>query len=138
MMKLTATAVMVGAAVVLTLTACSSSTPATTKTPVKNVSYSSVADLRDAFVKAGGACDSGVQDNVVGGAAESGTCDEETVLSTYLSTDSRDTVVDNVKTIGAGMVDVTMLVGKNWIVNSPDAAKVKAELGGTMVSTSAG
>lgn len=124
------------------LTGCSStataagehtSSPAPTK--VMAVSYSSVTDLKTAYVKAGGKCPSWDQNNVVQTAAESGDCSDSTVLSTYADEGSKTDAVTALKGFATSDVPAVFLVGPNWIVNSEDAKAVAKKLGGTIVTS---
>ena len=120
-------------AIGLLLTGCVS-TPtsvAESPTPAPKATYATVVELRDAYMKAGGACPDWQPNNVVKLAAQSGACDANTVLSTYLSSDIRDQVVTTLKGFGGG---VHLLVGENWVINTLDPESYVSELGGTVVS----
>lgn len=120
------------AAAILLLAGCSSNaSPKPTPTKPK-ASYSSVVELRDAFVKAGGSCPNWVQADRVKLAAQSGDCSGNVVLSTYLSTDLRDEAVTTLKSFGSG---IHLLVGKNWVINTPNPESFTEKLGGTVVTT---
>jgi len=94
-----------------------------------------VVELRKAYVAAGGECPSWDENDAITAAAQSGTCSDEIVLSTYSSDADTRAAISTLKSLGAGMIDATYLEGKNWIVNAPDAAKVRKKMGGTLVST---
>lgn len=127
----------------LAVTGCGSSNDDPTAAPVSSAtssgpkSYSTVASLKDAAVAAGLPCPVWNQDDVVVAAAESGTCGEDTVLSTYATADDLQTAIGNLR----GMNDlmkanklepVPLLIGANWIINAPDAASLTGALGGTI------
>lgn len=123
-------------AVVLLLAGCSTTAPkaveSTPPPPAKpQATYSTVVELRDAFVKAGGDCPDWVANNRVKLAAQSGDCDANTVLSTYLSADIRDQVVTTLKGLS---VDTHLLVGENWVINVADPDLFVKVLGGTVVT----
>jgi ABC-type glycerol-3-phosphate transport system substrate-binding protein len=109
----------------------------TTQAPTKNVEYSSVVELRDAFVEAGGECPSWNQSDIILAALESGECDDATVLSIYVD---RSEAMD--AAAGLAAFDEMMgepspvLVGPNWLVNSGQDAdeltELKKVLGGTV------
>jgi hypothetical protein len=108
------------------------------KPPADGGTYASLADLRDAYVQAGGECPDLDQTNKVRRSAESGVCTDDRILSTYLTSDDLAYVVNNVKglyqgtnTEGSGG---TWLVGKNWILNVPDSKAMRWKLGGQLVS----
>jgi hypothetical protein len=126
------------AALVLSLSGCaadasSSSSTAPTKT-APPATFDTVLELRDAFVAAGGDCEEWQQGDRVTLAAQSGDCDTNTVLSVYLSESSRDQVITNLKSMTA----VHLIVGENWIINTPAADDdYSADLGGTIVTSPA-
>ncbi len=127
--KLSQCSMRIGALIVILLLAgCAAATPA-----ADGGSYGSVEDLRDAYVAAGGDCDGWSQDNQVTLAAESGVCDSNTVLSTYTSQDAKEEIVATVKAVGDVIGGYSLLVGVNWIINSPDAKDAREVLGGTLV-----
>lgn len=114
-------------------TAPSSSSP-TSQGPK---TFSSVGELKDAAVAAGLACPSWKQDNVVQAAAESGTCSDETVLSTYATDADLQTAIGNLRDINELMKEqklepTPILIGPNWIINAPDAPSLTGALGGTV------
>ncbi|MBK9087494.1 MAG: hypothetical protein IPL80_19880 [Sterolibacteriaceae bacterium] len=103
----------------------------TTPQPARDMEYPTVVALKDAAVRAGYPCPSWSQDNRITKAAESGSCTDADVFSTYLSHESRDSVVTFLKTSG---VSVTLLVGPNWIISSKSAPSLQSALGGVVVS----
>lgn len=120
------------AALTLSLVACSGSpsTPDPETAPPGLGKVSTIEQLRDAFIDAGGVCNWAQDDGVVDSTA-SGTCSSTTVLSIYTTTEKRDAVVDRVTSLN-GMIDQasTLLVGENWIINSPEAESMQETLGG--------
>lgn len=93
--------------------------------------------LKDAYVKAGGACPAFSQTNRVTLAAESAECSTNTVLSTYVSNSDVSQLIQNVKKLNAELKSTggnSWLVGENWVINSPTAAKMQEKLGGKVVS----
>lgn len=115
----------------------SASSPTATTPPADGGTYSTVADLKDAYVAAGGDCPSFSQGNEVKLAAESGECGTNTVLSTYVSNSDVSQVIQNAKTFWEKLDltdDSTWLVGQNWIINSHQSADVRGKLGGKLVS----
>lgn len=126
-------------AVVALLAACGggsdSSSSASTAQELGEVG--AVSELKDAAVSAGYSCPSWQQDNVVAAAAESGSCSDSDVFSTYLSTDARDETVQRFKDLRSDIDiggETTLLVGPNWVINSNEAATLKDALGGTLVT----
>lgn len=101
-------------------------------------SVSSVTELRDALVAAGYECPNWDQSNVVDLAAESGSCSDSDVLSTFASPGNLQDQLDTSRgmdqmSIDAGLKPDPSLVGPNWIFRSPDAGAYADELGGTVV-----
>lgn len=101
-------------------------------------SVSSVTELRDALVEAGYDCPNWDQSNVVDLAAESGSCSDADVLSTFASPANLQDQLDTSRgmdqmSIDAGLEPDPSLVGPNWIFRSPDAGAYADELGGTVV-----
>ena len=119
-------------AAVLALCGCASSGPA------EGSSYGSIDDLVSAYVAAGGDCSNWEQTNVVTLAAESGACNSSTSLSTFSNQSDRDASVDNIKSLSGLIGGVVLLVGPNWITNSPDADQFRDELGGTLIDSTKG
>lgn len=102
----------------------------------------SVAELRDAVVQAGYPCQDWTQTNVVANAAESGSCSERDVLSTYASQPDRDAQVAQERANkdllrSAGLEPGVTIVGPNWMANLPadaDIESIHAVLGGILIS----
>lgn len=108
-----------------------------TPPPADGGSYSSLEELQQAYIDAGGDCASLDHANNVTLAAESGNCNEDTVISTYLSPEMAQEVIQNNKALNEELgyeSDSMWLVGQNWIINSPDAAETQEEMGGQLVS----
>lgn len=115
------------------LAGCSSISP-TPDQPDYPDTYRSVEELRDAFVRAGGACDEWEQSNRVTAASESGTCSDSNVLSVYSSQDDRDQVVDSLREFSTTIGGMNLLVGENWIVNDPAVKNLDPAMGGVLVT----
>lgn len=99
---------------------------------------SSVAELRDALVEAGYNCPNWDQSNVVDLAAESGSCSDSDVLSTFASPGNLQDQLDASRgmdqmSIDAGLKPDPSLVGPNWIFRSAEAGAYAEKLGGTIV-----
>lgn len=112
----------------LALTGCDGQPPAT---------YDGAEALRDAYVKAGGTCDNWAQENKIGGAAQSGSCDSSVVVSTYLTKDAVQQRVADTKDSWVGQLGGSWLVGENWIINpgkGVDVEALRSKLGGTVVA----
>lgn len=97
-------------------------------------SYNDVEALRDAFVDAGGTCDEWEQTNKVLGAAQSGECGINTVLSTYLNHEAVQDRISDTKDSMFGAMGDDWLTGENWIINGDNIDELKQELGGQVVS----
>lgn len=118
-------------------TSTSASTPTVTTPPVSGGTYSTVVALKNAYVKAGGECPDFVQTNRVTLAAESAECSTNSVISTYVSSSDISQLIQNVKKLNAEVKTTggnSWLVGENWVINSPTAAKMQEKLGGKVVS----
>lgn len=100
---------------------------------------SSVVALRDALIAAGYDCPSWKQDNIVKLAAESGSCDDDSVLSTFASDSDLQAQLDTTRALNQMSVDANVqptpvLVGPNWMFSAPEAGEYASEVGGTVVS----
>lgn len=130
---------LVAAAALLCAAACSDdsgSSPArkAPAAPEPDASYTTVVELRDAYLAAGGRCPHWVQTNRITEAAESGECSRSMVLSTYATPAALDRAVDDLKSLKElfhGDSD-PFLVGPNWILNGPQSVDVAGQLGGTL------
>lgn len=94
--------------------------------------YSSVEELRDAFVQAGGICPEWEQKNHVKLAAESGTCSDSNVMSVYISEAQKDEAVNTLMSITESKT--SLLVGENWIINDKQIDSIDREIGGVFVT----
>ncbi|MCS4277706.1 hypothetical protein M2390_002915 [Mycetocola sp. BIGb0189] len=123
----------------LALTGCTGPGPSASPSPEKKElgEVSTVSELRDGLVKAGFPCETWDQTDVVIGAAQSGTCSKGTVLSTFTSADAAQKSADKTKALVGELIDLSLLVGPNWIINDPRAEAMQKELGGVVVSTKA-
>ncbi|GAA2177202.1 hypothetical protein GCM10009784_26890 [Arthrobacter parietis] len=137
----------VAAASVIILSGCASAaesamptpeaTPTETTPPADGGSYSTLKQLQQAYVAAGGDCSELVQRNSVSLAAESGDCNDQTVISTYISTADLSELIQTNKALNEEYdleSDSVWLTGQNWIINSPDAVEMQEKLGGRLVS----
>ena len=104
------------------------SVPAITGKPT---SYASIEELRDAYVAAGGECneweplDAGKTDG------QGGYCNSKTTLAVFGNPDDLAATVKNTIDL-AGTVH--LLVGENWVVNTPNPQDFVETLGGTITS----
>ncbi|MCS4593545.1 hypothetical protein KTJ89_11190 [Brevibacterium sediminis] len=97
-------------------------------------SYNDVEALRDAFVKAGGECEEWKQTDKVLGAAQSGECGTNTVLSTYLTHDAVQDRIASTKDSIFGAMGDDWLTGENWIINGGNIDELQKKMGGQIVS----
>lgn len=102
--------------------------------PADGGKYASVVELRDAMVKAGLDCPRWDEHDLMMDSASSADCSENIVLATYSSWADREKQMDRYRAIGKSM-EITVLVGTNWTINSPLADKVKDKLGGYLFKT---
>jgi hypothetical protein len=105
----------------------------------KNKEFSSIEELRDAFVSAGGQCwewkkYDPVKDRITThkGTAE---CDKNTVLVLFSDgVSSQNEGLDFASQMRSLNFEVNVLVGANWMINSDQAAKVYPQMGGTLIT----
>lgn len=105
--------------------------------PANGGTYGSVQELKDAFVAAGGICESWDQSNHVTKAAESGSCSDQNVMSTFLSKEEITSLIASNKALNKELnlkSDTVWLTGENWIINDPTAAQLRGKLGGVLVT----
>lgn len=123
-MKLLPVAIVV---VVLSLAGCAS---APTSSLTGTGTFATADDLRAAFVAAGGTCGEWEQKDTVALALTSGYCNGDTTIQVFDSVAKRDRFITDQETI----LDATipLLVGPNWVVNTPSAEKYAGALGGTI------
>jgi len=97
--------------------------------------YSSVYELKLAYEEAGGDCSEWVQDNAVLDADDSGNCDGDSVLMVFDSKTSAEYRANALAEMLSGYgFDVNLLLGENWLINSPDVELIKPALGGKLVT----
>ncbi|MGA6128854.1 MULTISPECIES: hypothetical protein [unclassified Microbacterium] len=91
---------------------------------------STIDELKDAFIDAGGVCN-WKQTDVVTDATASGECSDQTVLMLFANTDEKDELVSF---LSEGTIsEPTLLVGENWVINSPEAEAMQETLGGDWI-----
>lgn len=102
--------------------------------PADGGKYASVVELRDAMVRAGLDCPRWHEHDLMMDSASSADRSENIVLATYSSWADRDKQMGTYHAIGESM-EITVLLGTNWTINSPLADKVKGRLGGYLFKT---
>lgn len=117
----------------LALTACAD--PATqdvaNEPPPPPARYTAVSELRDAVVSAGVSCPTYNVLRQPAHAAEAAECSDATMLLIFASDEDKQANIDDIAAFSQ-LVEVTLLVGENWIVNSMPAELDKlGALGGT-------
>jgi hypothetical protein len=127
--------VALGFALVVALAGCSAPGATATPTPTTQAlgKVSAIDEVRDAFIEAGGVCNWEQTDQVTAATA-SGECSSKTVIMLFDDRAERETVVTNLQTLKMTDSDLTLLVGENWVINSPDAEAMQDELGGEWVT----
>lgn len=128
-----ATAVLAIPAMIL-LSGCGgaeSGPPASSGASLEIGKAASVEEVRDAFVAAGGECDWERTDRITV-AAESGDCSGRTVISIYATEQDLDDAVSTLR--GNTPMKLNLLVGDNWIINSPEAEGMDDVLGGEWIT----
>lgn len=136
--------VVVVAACLLALAGCgggadgNSSPPAQKPSKPAAVAYGSLTELKDAAVAGGYVCENWVADNVVTLAAESGTCSDDSVFSTYASESDLQAQLDLGKemdemSLNVGLDTSTQLIGPNWIITAPEVPQIYEDLAGVLI-----
>ncbi|WP_201516885.1 hypothetical protein [Gulosibacter hominis] len=92
--------------------------------------YQTLDELKAAFVAAGGECDEWEAVDPGEYDAEAGRCGESTVLAVYRSPDQIPEVVSRAQQLAT---QTHLLVGENWVINTPNPEKFVEQLGGTTV-----
>jgi hypothetical protein len=96
--------------------------------------YGDIEELKLAFEDAGGLCLEWNQDNQVSGALQSGTCNSSTVLMFFGSPeDAKDRALDLKTSLKSFGLTPSLLLGENWLINSPDVQIVEPQLGGLLI-----
>lgn len=111
-------------------------TPTVTTPPADGGSFSSLADFQQAYIAAGGDCSGLDFANSITLAAESGNCNDQTVISTYISSADVSELIQKNKALNEALdsdSDTVWLTGQNWVLNSPDAAAMQEKMGGRLV-----
>ena len=113
---------------------------ATAPTTGAAVEYGSLDDLHQAVDAAGYPCDDWAQDDLVTNAAESGSCSDDDVLSTYVTDSDLQDQVDQYQENNEMLEDAdidpsTVLVGPNWIVSGEEepVQDLRAAIGGRIL-----
>lgn len=126
-MKKTLAIISISTALITALSGC-------TQPPASGGKFSSIDELKTAYIKAGGSCPSWKQSNVITSALQSGDCDSSSVLSLYGSADAATSSAMITKN---GMVKMGMsphlLVGENWVINSPQVESLQTKMGGLLI-----
>ncbi len=115
----------------------SSPTSVATSDPA-GATYGTVEELKDAAVAAGLKCSTWTLNDPGPNVAGVGECDEmESILAIYLSDDAKQDTVDALvksceMAAGAGLPCPPLLVGPDWIINSPQSVELQPALGGVI------
>lgn len=104
----------------------------------KAEAFGSLSELKAAAVDAGLSCPDWEADNAVANAAESGECSDDSIMSTYASRGDLQAQLAQEKKNNALMLSLDIettpiLVGPNWLIKSPEAAELRAVMGGTLI-----
>lgn len=100
----------------------------TTEPPADGGKYGSVVELRDAMVKAGLPCPRW-DEHPRTRDWMAGECSENTLIATYSSWEDLNKQMNRYRAIGES-IEMRVLVGVNWTIDSPLADKVEDKLGG--------
>jgi len=120
-------------AAVLLLAGCAAEPESTpTPTSVALGRASTIEQVRDAFIHAGGVCNWEQTDQVIAATA-SGECSDSTVIMLFDDRADRETVVSGMQSLRMEDRRLTLLVGENWVINSAEAEDMQTNLGGEWV-----
>jgi hypothetical protein len=93
--------------------------------------FSTVEELRDAYVAAGGTCEAWEEIDPGDYDAKAGRCSDSVVMAVYANPDELAAAVDRSKNLA---VQTHLLVGENWLLNVDNPQDFVDALGGTTVS----
>lgn len=109
----------------------------------KNASYSSLADLKLAYLQSGGTCTDWFQSDAVDMAIASGQCaDSSVILALYASREDIDAnqqaaqeLMSVLEDAGLDTADLLapQLVGPNWVITSSNASLLQTNMGGEVI-----
>ena len=94
-------------------------------------SYDTLEQLRDAFVAAGGECGSWEEIDPGEADARGGRCDDTTVLAVYANKAELDDAVERSINLATS---THLLVGENWMLNTPEPQRFVDALGGRVIT----
>lgn len=106
----------------------------TSQASAPSTGFPSVVELRDAAVDAGLPCPRWRQTDRYEVAAEYAKCSGSTTLSTYSTRADLQEALATLRTLNLplGEEATPLLVGENWIIQSPHAPKIADRLGGVV------
>lgn len=93
--------------------------------------FSTVEELRDAYVAAGGTCEAWEEIDPGDYDATAGRCSDSVVMAVYANPDELAAAVDRSQNLA---VQTHLLVGENWLLNVDNPQDFVEALGGTTVS----
>lgn len=94
-------------------------------------SYESIEELRDKYVEAGGECPEWEELDPGEFDAEAARCSDQVVITVYNDTSQIEDVVQRALDLA---IPAHLLVGENWIVNTPTPENFVDALGGVVVT----
>ena len=95
--------------------------------------YTSLTDLRDAAVKAGLDCPTWTLTALDSG--RGGMCGESATVNLFEDHETAQAAAKNLTDLLGGMaMDYTLLVGDNWFISADNAAELRDDLGGDLVT----
>ncbi|NQU36396.1 MAG: hypothetical protein HQ526_02220 [Actinobacteria bacterium] len=103
----------------------------------KDARYGSVVELKDAAVLAGLPCPKFQISNQVADAAQSATCSDAAVLSTFATDADLQSALARFRSFTDLMTETgadsnSLLVGPNWTINAPEAKALQPVMGGVI------
>lgn len=94
-------------------------------------SYESLEELRDLYVEAGGECPEWEELDPGDWDAIAGRCSDSVTISIYNDTSQIDEVVQSAVDL---VIETHLLVGENWIINTPNPEDFVDALGGNVIT----
>lgn len=119
------------------VTAGEAAAPMETGPPADGGSYATIHELRDAVVEAGFACPDWRSHNNGDHNMVGASCSDNLVMAIYMDDAQQQEQLDVWEGFSE-FLEMTVLVGDNWTVNTDDAEALRREMGGTIFTTGDG
>lgn len=96
--------------------------------------YSTIEDLRDAYVDAGGECPEFETHGPTDYSIEDARCSPSAVIAIYGSHEDVQRETSMVKNSVGKLLGGKRLIGENWMINGPDLEKIQKKMGGEIIT----